>query len=148
MSQNTKPQPCHITIGVMLRTMFEWEAEVAKNIRLMNNSGKVSQESSQDSFHYKHADIPEDWMCGGLLLLATEIATAIASVNLKWEDGVFDYEHCGRQDENSLWLPTVNKLSADEWQSLCGDNIVPEWVASDVVALMDQLGLVDHSLPA
>lgn len=143
VTQNVPVIFCPITAGVTLSAMFQWEEKIASEIRAAR--GNRAEFNNPDSWAYKHQDIPNDWMCGALYLLATEIARAIGSVPLKWEDGVFDYEHCAGDDDKSLWLPIVNKMTADEWANLGGNSTVPAWVKDEVLALMEKFDLIDEA---
>lgn len=134
---------CPITAGMTLSAMFQWEKRIASEIRA--KPGNHADFSNPDSWAYKHQEIPNDWMCGGLYLLANEIARTIGSVPLKWDDGVFEYEHCAGNDDQSLWLPIINKMTADEWMNLCGNNTVPAWVKDEVLALMEKFDLIDEA---
>lgn len=147
--KNTFTSADPITAGFIARQMFLWEAKIAEGIYQNSHSlqakrkGEVRHQNElpADSWDAKHADIPCDWMSGGLFILAETIAFAVNDAPMEWDDGVFVYTHCG-EDDRSVWLPIVEKMTADEWQNLCGNNIVPKWTESEVLNVMKGLGLL------
>lgn len=147
--KNTFTSADPITAGFIAREMFLWEDKIAKKIHKKSREAEKAgidelthhRSLPVESWGAKHADIPCDWMSGGLFILAEAIAFAVNDAPMEWDDGVFVYEHCGA-DARSVWLPIVEKMTADEWQNLCGNNIVPKWTESEVLNVMKGLGLL------
>ena len=147
--KNTFTSADPITAGFIVRQMFNWETKIAQ--QLANDCAEAHKNGISEYDHHmalpegswgaKHADIPMDWMSGGLFLLAEAIAFAVNDAPMEWDDGVFVYTHC-EDDERSVWKPIVEKMTADEWQNLCGNNIVPKWTESEVLNVMKGLGLL------
>lgn len=140
-----------ITAGFIARQMFVWETKIAQEIAT-GFAEAYKQGISEldhhmalpaDSWGAKHADIPMDWMSGGLFILAEAIAFAIENSPMVWDDGVFVYTHC-EDDERSVWKPIVEKMTAEQWQDLCGNNLAPSWIESEVLAVMERLGLFNN----
>lgn len=127
-----------ITAGYIMSQLCKWEQSIYTTEAASGSS------SDAESFQEKFEEIPQDWMCGGLWLLAEAIAIAADNAPMEWDDGVFVYTHCN-DDDGSIWVPIVNKMTADDWGNLCGNNIVPQWVGSEVLSVMRGLNLLTEA---
>jgi hypothetical protein len=109
-----------------MRNMCEWDDHVSNTPGLFNKA-------VQD-------DLPHDWLTAGFLQLAQGIANAVATYPLEWEEGCFDYEHCADNDA-SIWLPTMHKMSEKEWMMLSAKNVSPTWLESFTHETMRKVGI-------
>ncbi|WP_408601405.1 hypothetical protein [Pseudomonas sp. PLMAX] len=113
----------HITAGFIMSELVAWELPL-------------------DEDHPSQSDgIARDWLMGGLWLLAEAITNAISASGMEWDDGVFTYEHCENNDA-SVWLPVVERMSIEEWNDLGGNNNLPEWLVEQVTQTMKTLGIL------
>lgn len=113
----------HITAGFIMSQLVVWEQ-------------KLDGEHSA-----KSAEVGHDWLMGGFWLLSEAITNVIANSGMEWDDGVFTYSHC-ENDEASLWLPVVDRMSEGEWSDLGGNNNLPKWLEDQVLQTMKTLGIL------
>jgi hypothetical protein len=114
---------CPITAGSVMRGLIEWH----------NDNDKDFDRELQD-------DCPENWLAGGYWRMSQAIAEAVDSYDMFWDDGVFEYDHCMRGDQ-SIWEPTVLKMTKEEWYELSGNNCLPEWLEAFTHEVMAGLGI-------
>lgn len=119
----------HITAGFTMSELVAWELKL-------------------DDGHPARADgTAHDWLMGGLWLLSEAITNAISNSGMVWDDGVFTYKHCVN-DNASIWLPVVNRMTEEEWYELGGNNRLPEWLVEQVTQTMQALGLLEATTEA
>lgn len=121
-SEHLKQAWC-ITEGFIMHRMSLWERNLP-----------------EDFDEEKHEDIGYDALCGGLFRLSRDIADAVRSYGMYWDSMPFEYTHC-EADGKSVWMPTVLRMSKDEWYELCCNFDVPEWVESYTHELMAEYGI-------
>lgn len=117
----------HITAGFIMSELVAWELKL------------------DDEHPAQSGDIAHDWLMGGLWLLSEAITNAISNSGMEWDNGVFTYEHC-ENDDASVWLPVVERMSEAEWNDLAGNNNLPGWLVEQVTQTMQELGLVEGEI--
>jgi hypothetical protein len=101
---------CHITAGFIMQGLLSFYKKPPADFDKAN-----------------FGDAAENWRMGGFWLLAQGISEAVETYKMDWQDMVFEYAHC-HDDELSIWRPTVNKMTAEEWEKLADDNVLPAWL--------------------
>ncbi|WP_338924378.1 hypothetical protein V0M98_32720 (plasmid) [Pseudomonas silesiensis] len=113
----------HITAGFIMSELVAWELKLDDE-----------HPASSDEF-------TRDWLMGALWLLSEAISNAVSNSGMQWDHGVFAYEHC-ENNSSSVWLPVADRMSAEEWSDLAGNNELPEWLTEQVTETMKALGLL------
>lgn len=113
----------HLTAGFIMSELVAWELKLPKDHPALGEG------------------IPQNWLMGALWLLSEGITKAISDSGMVWDDGVFEYDHCANNDA-SVWLPVVNRMTYEDWYTLSGDNKLPEWLVEQVTQTLKELGLL------
>lgn len=128
---NTDP----VTAGFMMSQLCLWKQEQSPN------TAQKTTSFAPDSVAAKLADIPTDAIYGGLWLLSEGISIAVDNSGMEGCDMPFSYTYCVA-GEQSLWEPVVTKMTLKEWDELCQSHILPDWLTSEVHAVMRKLDLI------
>ncbi|MDU8350716.1 hypothetical protein RYA05_02290 [Pseudomonas syringae pv. actinidiae] len=114
------------TLGFIMRQMSDWEEN-------------LSDEDSEALLEGNGMDA----VSSGLMLCALMVTEVLATHPPKY-DGMVLYDHC-QADGKSIWLPTLKKLTHEDWYELCGNGEYPEWMSESLTTTMCTLGLTEQA---